>query len=64
MLPKEMFPEVIRKSDGCAMYVHIMALDYLVHIDEEEWEISLGGKAERIIIEGSPSEKFSFLAKE
>ena len=59
MVPPEMFPKVIRKSDESEMWVHIMTLQSIVHIDANEYELKIGGEDIRVLID-DPNKTFPF----
>jgi len=61
MIPPEMFPKVTRKSDDAEMWVHIMSLDSIVHIDANVYELSIGGNTVEVLID-DPIKTFPFIA--
>ena len=63
MIPPEMFPKVIRKSDESEMWVHMMTLESIVHVDANVYELSIGGKTVEVLID-DPIKVFPFMAED
>lgn len=61
MIPPEMFPKVIRKSDESEMWVHMMTLESIVHIDANVYELQIAGKNIEVLID-DPIKVFPFMA--
>lgn len=63
MIPPEMFPKVIRKVDESEMWVHMMTLESIVHVEANVYELSIGGRSIEVLID-DPVKVFPFMAED
>ena len=61
MIPPEMFIKVEDAETRNPMWLHIVSIDCLKHIDEDRYSVYLAGVHHEIIVEGGLKKNFPFL---